>query len=173
MQTMRMLITLPALLIATHAAAQTPPSIDKLPPARTVTDRARPDYMYPQPWAGSAVTVIAVFGVECGPCQASVPFYKRLSAHPAIDRRAASFAVLAKGGIWPVIDAIQAHPQGFRAKPVASYPDDDRFAVRDLPTLLVIDGAWKERGRWTGVLSAAQEAEVFALVSQLSKGVAK
>lgn len=147
------------------AAPQLPPA-NQTAPAR-VTDRARPDFGF-FPWAGRELTVIVVLGPDCKPCYDSVPFYKRLEPLPQIDRQEGRVAFLTVGGIWPAIDMVEKHPDGFRMRRSVSYPADNRFGVTTLPSVLVIDGKWKRRGTWTGRLSPAQEQEVLALLSQIA-----
>ena len=153
---------------------QGPPRLDKLPPANRVTDKARPDFGYMQPWAGSTVTVAVVYSADCAVCDASVPFYKRLATAPGIDRKSGRFVVLTDGGIVPVANKIEKHSEGFRLSFVVSYPEDDRFQIKEFPTLLIFDGAWKKRGEWRGRLSPEQEAAALQLIASIvggSKGI--
>jgi hypothetical protein len=171
---MRVLMMAVALLLGN--AQQGPPRIDKLPPSNEVKDRARPDFGYMRPWAGTVVTVIVVYSADCQACDASVPFYKRLATAPGMDRKTGRFVVLTEGGIAPVSFKIEGHPDGFRPDVAASYPDDDRFAVKEYPTLLILDGAWKKRGEWRGRLSSDQERAALELITAIqreSKGRAK
>ena len=171
---MRTLMMIVALLLGN--VQQGPPRIDKLPPSNEVKDKARPDFGYMNPWAGTVVTVIVVYSAECEVCDASIPFYKRLATAPGLDRKAGRFVVLTEGGIVPVVVKMQGHPNGFRPDVAASYPADDRFAVKEFPTLLIVDGAWKKRGEWRGRLSAAQETAALDLIQTIfreSKGSGK
>ena len=153
------------------ALAQTPPQLQNLPPSRRVTDPARPDFGYTA-WLGSEVTVVAVFGADCAPCADSVPFYKRLTTALGTDKSKRRLAILTEGGVFPVIGIIEKHPEGFKTT-AASYPQDDRFKLKTLPTLLVFDGAWKQRGRWEGRLTGGQEAEVIKLIETIVAAAAK
>jgi hypothetical protein len=171
MQTMRVtIITLAISCAAATASAQTPPPVETLPRANPVTDPARPDFGYMQPWAGTVFTVVAVLRPDCAACEASVPFYKRLATLPGIDHETRRFVVMTQGGIGPVAMMIEKHPSGFRARPAVSFPDDGRLQVTELPSIVVFDGRWKERGRWAGQLTRAQEDEVLALLRTLDKG---
>jgi hypothetical protein len=147
-------------------AMQTPPKVENLPPSRRVTDPARPDVGF-TPWAGSELTIVVVFAADCKPCEESIPFYARLFNAPGMDRTTRRLTLLTDGGIFPVIDLISKHPQGFKPYGASSYPQDDRFQLKTLPTVLVFDGAWKQRGRWEGRLSAVQETEVTTLVATI------
>lgn len=141
---------------------QTPPT--NLPPARKVTDPARPDFGYMQPWAGSTVTVAVLYSASCDDCDASVPFYRRLASETGIDGKTGKLTVVADGGIAPVAITIQKHVDGFRPHHVVSYPTDDRFEVTRFPTLAVFDGQWRKRGEWRGRLSASDEAAVLEVI---------
>ena len=143
---------------------QLPPN---LPPSNRVTDKARPDFGYMQPWAGTELTIAVVYGVECAPCDASIPFYKRLASLPGIDGKLRSFVVIADGGIAPVAGRIQNHPDKFRPSHLVSYPNDDRFGLQTSPTLLVFDRTWKRLGEWRGQLTSRQEEEVLSLVASV------
>lgn len=158
-------------LMTVDAAAQTPPKLGDLPSSRRVTDPARPDVGYMQPWAGTELTVVVVFGADCEPCEESVPFYKRLANAAGMNRTTRRLTVLAEGGIWPARNAIEKHPQGFKTSGVVSYPQDDRFKLKTLPTILIFDGAWKRRGEWPGRLTPAQESEVLALMETITAEV--
>lgn len=154
-------------------SGQQRPPLDKLPPTARVTDKARPDFGYMRPWAGSEVTVVVVYSVDCPACGSSVPFYKRLATAPGIDGKTGRFVVLTQGGVMPVTSEIEGHPEGFRLGTVAAYPADDRFGVREFPTLLIFDGRWKRRGEWRGRLTPQQEAAALATVKTIlgeSKG---
>lgn len=161
-------IVIPFVLAAGPVCAQAPPALDKLPRTTRVTDKARPDVGYVA-WAGDQVTVLVVVGASCEPCMEAVPFYKRLWSLPLIDGKARRVALLTTGGVVPVMSAIEKHPEGFVPRPAASYPGDDRFKVQVLPTVIVFDGAWKQRGRWEGKLSPSQEREVIDLIGRVAK----
>jgi hypothetical protein len=151
--------------MAPSAAAQVPPA-DARPSTARVTDPARPDYDFP-PWAGGDVTVVVVLAADCKACADDVPFYKRLTELSVVDGKAARVVFLTQGGIWPVVDMVEKHPGGFKMRRTMSYPDDDRFQVTAMPTVLVIDGKWKRRGTWVGPATAADHAEIVALVNQI------
>jgi hypothetical protein len=147
------------------ANAQVPPD---LPAANRVTDPARPDFGYMQPWAGSELTVAIAFGAGCKPCEESLPFYKRLATAPEMDRTTRRLIILTEGGVWPVINAIEKHPEGFKTIGAVSYPQDDRFKLKTLPAIFIFDGKWTRRGEWQGRLTPNQEAEVLALIETIT-----
>ena len=162
---MALLMTLVAICLS--GIQQGPPRLDKLPPANRVTDKARPDFGYMRPWAGSIVTVVVVYSADCDVCDASIPFYKRLATAPGIDRKTGRFVLLTDGGIAPVVFKIEGHPDGFRPDVAAAYPADDRFGVTEFPTVLIFDGTWKKRGEWRGRLSTAQEGAALDLIKTI------
>jgi hypothetical protein len=138
-----------------------------LPPAHEVTDPARPDFGYMQPWAGSELTVAIVMGADCERCLDSMAFYKKLSLLSSIDGRARRVVLLADGGIAPVSHAVRQHPHAFKPSKTLSYPADDRFKLRELPALFIIDGQWKRRGEWQGALTAEDEAAILKVIEQI------
>jgi hypothetical protein len=143
-----------------------------LPPSRRVSDPARPDFGF-TPWAGTEFTIVIAFGADCEPCVQSVASYKRLSAAALLDGKARRMTFLSQGGVWPVIEILETHPEGFKSVRVVSYPSDDRFGLKTLPTLWLIDGTWKRRGEWRGRLTQAQEGEVLAMIDVIGQEAKK
>ncbi len=136
-----------------------PPNAPAVP---RVTDRSRPDFGY-APWAGSELTVVVVLSTECQDC---VPFYKQLRAavSPSPDRK---LVFMARDGIWPVATMIEQHPVGFRPDRVVSYPHEDRFQIHTVPTVIVFDGTWTQKGKWEGRLDHASQQVVIARIESL------
>ena len=151
-------------LISTPSVLQQGPPPPDTPAPNRVTDPARPDVGY-RPWAGSDVTVVVVFSAECADCVASIPFYRRVrqSIGENTDRRGLVF--LTQDGLWPAFEVLKK--DGFDPGRVASYPRDDRFALRSMPTLLLFGPAWQRMGEWRGRLDAAGEREVLAAIDRL------
>lgn len=74
---------------------------------------------------------------------------------------------MSQDGIWPVITMIAQHPEGFRPDRVVSYGPEDRFQVHTVPTLIVFDGAWTQKGRWEGRLDDTAQQDVMARIKSL------
>jgi len=156
------------LLMGVLMIGQQPPP--NLPPARPrITDPARPDFGYSPGWVGSELTVAIVLGPDCVECRESVPLYKRLAQLQVLDGTARRLVFLTQGGIAPVLNMIEQHPQGFKLRGAVSYPSHDWFRTRVLPSIYVIDGAWKRRGEWSGRLTPAQEKDLIALIERITK----
>lgn len=145
------------------------PPPDAPPPPR-VTDRARPDFGY-LPWAGSEATVVVVFSAECQDCVASIPFYGRLRERIGDNSARRSLVFLTQDGMWPAAEMLKSRMEGFNPRAVASYPRDDRFALKSMPSVFLFGRDWQRVGEWSGRLDAAGEREVLtALDTLLGKG---
>ncbi len=144
---------------------QGPPPPDAPPPPR-VTDRARPDFGY-GPWAGSDVTVVVVFSVKCADCVASIPFYGRVKQRIGDNTARRSMVFLTQDGIWPAIEVLKTRLEGFNPRAVASYPRDDRFALKTMPTVFLFGAGWQRTGEWRGRLDAAGEREVLTAIDKV------
>ena len=149
---------------APAAAGQGPPP--DAPGVKRVTDRARPDFGYAE-WAGSDVSIVIVLSARCEDCAAAVPFYKELRSLIGPNTSARSLVFMARDGIWPAVEMIERHEDGFPAGRVVSYPLDDRFELGAMPAVLVIDGRWARKGKWEGRLDHARQREVVAQVKAL------
>lgn len=145
-------------------ARQGPPP-GAAPPPR-VTDRARPDFGY-VPWTGTDVTVVVVFSVDCADCVASIPFYRRVRQRIGDDTDRRRMVVMTQDGIWPAIRKIEAHPEGFKPGRVVSYPRDDRFALKAMPTVLLFGAGRARVGEWRGRLDANGERELMDAIDGL------
>lgn len=156
---------LTALVSTTPGQQQGPPPPDTPGPIR-VTDRARPDFGY-MPWAGSDVTVVVVFSANCADCVASIPFYRRMKQRIGDDTDRRGMVVMTQDGIWPAIAKIETHPEAFKPGRVVSYPRDDRFALKGMPTLLLFGADRQQVGEWRGRLDAAGERAVLAAIDRL------
>ena len=110
---------------------------------------------------GSEATVLVVLDLDCQPCLESMPFYKKLLALPRMDGFKRRVVVLSKRGVVPI--ARMLDQQGFKPHKLTSGPAAVR-EVETAPTVVVIGPNGKRRGAWTGRLTAAQEAEVFAAI---------
>lgn len=158
-------LLLVAFMLLETSVQQGPPPPDAPPPVR-VTDRARPDFGY-VPWAGSDVTVVVVFSVKCADCVASIPFYGRLRERIGGNNGRRSLVFLAEDGIWPAIEVLKARLERFHPRAVASYPRDDRFALKAMPSVLLFGQSWQRAGEWRGRLDPAAEREVLAAIDQV------
>lgn len=136
------------------------------PPPPRVTDRARPDFGY-LPWAGSEATVVVVFSAECEACVASIPFYGRLRERIGANSPKRSLVFLTQDGMWPAAEMLKSRMKGFNPRAVASYPRDDRFALRSMPSVFLFGRDWKSVGEWSGRLDAAGEREVLTALDKL------
>lgn len=154
---------LTALMSTTPGPQQGPPPPDTPGPIR-VTDRARPDFGY-KPWAGSDVTVVVVFSVECVDCVASVPFYRRLKQRIGDNTDRKGLVFLTQDGVWPAFAMLKE--QGVDPRQLASYPPDDRFDLKGMPTLLLFGADWQRVGEWRGRLDSAGERAVLAAIDRL------
>lgn len=151
-------------LISTPSGLQQGPPPPDTPAPNRVTDPARPDVGY-RPWAGTDVTVVVVFSAECADCVASIPFYRRVKERMGdnTDRRGLVF--LTRDGLWPAFEMLKK--QGIDPGQVASYPRDDRFALKGMPTLLLFGANWQQVGEWRGRLDSAGERDVLAAIERL------
>ena len=110
---------------------------------------------------GSASTaVIAVTG-DCSACVESVDFYKRLMALPAVDGQSRRVVVVAMDGAMPARRLFEPH--GFKPHSLTSgpYKFKEIAGVSQPGTILVLDAAGNQRGKWVGPLTASQEQEVI------------
>lgn len=159
-------VILLTVLMPMEAGLRQGPPPGAAPPPR-VTDRARPDFGY-VPWTGTDVTVVVVFSVSCADCVASIPFYRRVRQRIGEDTDRRRMVFMTRDGIWPAMEKIEAHAEGFKPGRVVSYPRDDRFGLQAMPTLWLF-GAGRERvGEWRGLLDAKGEREVMEAIDGLN-----
>lgn len=157
------LFLLIGLVSSEPALQQGLPPPDAPAPVR-VTDPARPDFGS-RPWAGSEVTVVVVFSAECPDCVASIPFYRRVQQRIGANTNRRSLAFLTEDGLWPAVEALKK--EGLDPGRVSSYPRDDRFELKGMPTVLLFGDGWQRVGEWHGRLDAAGEREVLAAIDRV------
>ncbi|MDQ3068840.1 MAG: thioredoxin family protein [Acidobacteriota bacterium] len=141
------------------------------PQAAPVMPRTNADAPYSlkgKKFLGRRLSVMVVFATECKPCVESIPFYKRLTELPVLDGKERKLIIFSQGGVWPVRDIIQAHPQKFEHNTI-SFPTTRRFDIKGVPTVLLINAAGDRIGEWPGKLSPAQEQRVIAAITAAAK----
>lgn len=109
-----------------------------------------------------ATAFIILEGADCVPCVGSVPFYKSLMKLPGMDGKVRRVVVLAKSGVWPVKNMLDA--QGFTPHRLNSgpYPRGTITGITVAPSIVVVDGKGVQRGKWEGELSADRRKAVIA-----------
>ena len=157
-------------IVASVSFQQLPPN---LPANNPVTDPARIDYGYRNPWMGTSLTVIVFVEPACQPCMDSVGFYRRLAGMPALDGKAGRLVVMTTSGLWPVKRSLDEGAQPLKYHAIVTTPEDGRFRLIDFPTVAVFDGASRPMGRWQGRLTSAQEQEVVAAVSSVMRNIGR
>lgn len=109
-------------------------------------------------WDHADKTLVMALSTQCHFCQESVPFYKELTASPAV--RAKRIVVLA------VFPQQQSEAESFvkaseiRADSVLSIPLQI-LGTSATPTLLLVNRTGKVEKLWIGVLSASQQKDLL------------
>lgn len=104
-------------------------------------------------------TLIMALQSDCGFCQQSMPFYRRLLGEDA----AATQVVIA---VPPHDDGIRDYLASERVKPdVIAFVERGALPVAGTPTLLLVDSQGLITHAWVGLLNDAGEAEVMGALS--------
>lgn len=113
---------------------------------------------------GERVTVLIFLEPECPACIGSMPFLKRLMTIRGLDGKAGRLIAIARNGVIPVKALIDE--QGFKPHRLTSGPAGAATAVHSAPAVLVLDGAGKRAGLWSGRLTNEQQREVIELIAR-------
>ena len=113
---------------------------------------------------GDKVTVLVFLEPDCAACVESMAFFKRLMTIPGLDGKAGRVVVIARNGVIPVKDLIDA--AGFKPHRLTSGPAGAAAAVQSVPAVLLLDGAGQRAGLWNGQLTEKQQQEVTELITR-------
>lgn len=111
---------------------------------------------------GTRATVVIAMSTSCQSCVESMEFYKSLLALPEMDGKAGRVIGVAMDGVWPMHEIIAA--EGFKPHRLTSGP----YMTQSLPgvsqpgTILLLDADGRQRGRWVGRLTDAEQEELIA-----------
>ena len=157
------------LILAIVAGASFQQLPRNLPANNPVTDATRIDHGYRNPWMGTRLTVIVFVEPDCQACTESLGFYRRLTALPGLDGKSGRLVVMTTRALWPVKQALDEAKPPLKYHSIVTLPEDGRFRLVEFPTIAVFDGASKTIGRWTRRLSSAQEQDVVAAISKVTR----
>jgi len=115
---------------------------------------------------GSEITVLVVVEPDCARCRDSIPFYKRLIALPRMDGKVRRLVVIGRKGVIPVQDMLQA--ASFKPHRLTSGPREPVAAIKEVPTIILLDANGKRMSMWTGVLTQQQEEQVVSAIRATS-----
>ena len=103
-------------------------------------------------------TLIMALRSDCGFCQESMPFYRRLLARDRAGVRIIVAAPPADTGIADYLASESVNPD------TVAFVEPDAVPVSGTPTLLLVDGEGLVTHAWIGLLNAEREAEVLDAV---------
>jgi hypothetical protein len=112
---------------------------------------------------GTEHTLVVVLAPACAPCDAALPFYKRLMERPAIDGTRRRVVVVGHG-VVPIRKALEA--AGVYPHAVTSGPDGFVASIGEFPTLILVDAHGTRQKSWTGPLSPEGERDVIAALER-------
>ena len=114
-------------------------------------------------WASHPKTLVLALRKNCQYCEASMPFYKRLSSLEREGRLCVHLLAIMPDSRAAGNEALQASGveiQGVFEEPLAS------IQVLGTPTLLLLNASGRVEKAWVGQLSADEETRVVAAVSR-------
>lgn len=142
----------------TAARPEPPPAIavgTKLPLASHVTNEGR------------VPALLAVLSSECRFCTESMPFYKRIAAHPAVAAGRVKFQVVSVQPVDVMHDYLRRH--GFAPAAVLTAQETGAY-VRGTPSLILTDREGVVTASWSGALPSEEERNVVTTLIRLQEG---
>lgn len=118
---------------------------------------------------GAALSAVVVLSSNCGFCNQSADFYRRLAAlRTPSPERPFKTVFVGMSGRDDAAAFVKAH--GLPADLIRPSPRDVLARVPGTPTLVLVDGKGRVTSSWIGKLTEAQENEVLQAVSDGLKG---
>jgi hypothetical protein len=116
-------------------------------------------------WDQADKTLVMALSTQCHFCQESAPFYRELTASPAVKSK--------RVAVVTVFPQEQSEAESFvkhseiRADSVLSMPLQT-LGASSTPTLLLVNRAGKVEKLWIGVLSPSQQKDLLSELTKLS-----
>lgn len=116
-------------------------------------------------WENASKTLVIALSTQCHFCQESVPFYKELTASPAVKSKRVHVVTIfpqQQGEAESFIKASEIRTDSVLSMPLQT------LGTSATPTLLLVNHAGKVEKLWIGVLSPAQQKDLLGELAKLS-----